>query len=234
MIAKYSTRRVLSLHFPILLLYVAPMFAQPLSSTKQATVAGTIDGIVLNEKGQPVDDARAYVNGVGPMMGAIGFVLTDKNGHFVINRLEWGTYYVFAEKESDGYPDMTYAFYASKVQPVSISASSPKATVTVRVGPPCGFLYLNSITDAKTGRPVQVALMLRRVSEPSRYLGINKSSGPILIPSDTDISIEVSAKGYQPWPPDTEKATLGIIRLKPRETFKLNIQLQPINSSMHK
>jgi len=65
------------------------MLAQPLSSAKQTTAAGAIeDRIVLNEKGQPVDDSRAYVNGVGPMMGVIGFVPTDKSGHFVINSLE--------------------------------------------------------------------------------------------------------------------------------------------------
>jgi hypothetical protein len=198
---------------------------------KQATATGTIDGTVLNEKNQPVDGAQVYLNIEGPMIGSIGFVPTDKSGHFVINRLEWGKYYVFAKKESDGYPDMTYAFYASKVPPVSLSASSPKATVTVRVGPPCGFLYLNSITDAKTGRPVQVALMLRRASEPDRYLGINKSFSPILIPSDADITIEISAKGYEPWPPEAEKAKLGKINLKPHEVYNLNVKLQPLKPS---
>jgi hypothetical protein len=80
-----------------------------------ASASGTVEGTMLNEKGKPVVDAAVNVDNGKPTIGAIRYFRTDKKGHFVIDHLAWGKYKVFAQKESEGYPDSTWAFYSDNV-----------------------------------------------------------------------------------------------------------------------
>jgi hypothetical protein len=56
---------------------------------------GVIQGVVLGEGGRPVGGAKVHAELKGVAMHtAIRYVETDENGFFVIDRLEFGTYYV--------------------------------------------------------------------------------------------------------------------------------------------
>ena len=67
---------------------------------------GIIQGVVLDDVGNPVSGAKVHAELKGvPMAKAIRFVKSDQNGFFLIDRLEFGTYYVAAMKEEDGYGD---------------------------------------------------------------------------------------------------------------------------------
>ncbi|SRR5579884_243323 len=196
-----------------------------------SSAPGAISGIVLNEKGQPVPVALVNVDAGEPTISAIRYYLTDKKGHFAIEHLPLGNYKVFAQKESDGYPDLSWAFYSNNVFPVvSLTKSSPKVVVTVQIGPPCGVLHY-SATDASTGRAIDAAITLRRASNPKLFIGGSNISNQILVPSLTDVLLQITAKGYKSWPPETEKATLGIINLKPHEIYNLNVKLQAEEST---
>lgn len=191
---------------------------------------GVIEGKVVNEKSQPVAQAQVWVSNGQPTIGAERYVETDGAGRYRIDRLEWGTYSVYGQKESAGYPDMSFGFYHTFGAPKAvISGASPVASVTVRIGPPCAKLQLQSITDAATGQPVRAAVTLRRASDPHNFLTITTSSGPILVPSDTGIFIEILAEGYKPWPPESDESA-GKISLKPGQLFILRAVLQPIKS----
>jgi len=74
--------------------------------------AGIIRGIVLDATEQPVEDASVKANFAGGFSGMVPSARTDKLGHFVIQRLAWGGWYVTASKEQDGYPDQSNAFYS--------------------------------------------------------------------------------------------------------------------------
>ena len=70
--------------------------AQP--SRSDVSLPGMITGTVINEKGEPVNEALVNASDGQPTIGAIRYVLTDQKGHFVIDRLAWGQYRVFAKK----------------------------------------------------------------------------------------------------------------------------------------
>jgi hypothetical protein len=196
-----------------------------------ASVSGVIEGTVLNEKGKPVVDALVNVDNGMPTIGAIRYFTTDKKGHFVIDHLAWGNYKVIAQKESEDYPDMYWAFYSNNVfQSASISQTSPKAVVTIRIGPPCGVLHYSAV-DASNGRTLDAGVTLRRASNPGLFLSGSNIYRQVFVPSLTDVLVEISAKGYEPWPPEAEKATLGKINLKPHEIYNLNVKLQPLKPS---
>lgn len=194
----------------------------------QPKEAGTIGGRVVSEKGKPVSQAQVYLGSMGATIGARRYVSTDSKGHFIIDHVPWGRYYVFARKDSAGYPDQGFAFYDNNGVPkTSISPSAPDAVVTVRVGPPCGFLRLISITDAVSGHPVaDPVVTLRRASNPRIFQAFGFSSGPILVPSGVEVLVEISASGYESWP-DSAETTDAKLRLKPRQLFELNVKLRP-------
>lgn len=171
----------------------ASAFAQ--NSGVGVSITGIIEGRVINEKGEPVAEALVDADDGQPTIGAVRYVPTDANGHFAMDRLKWGHYKIFAQKVEEGYADISFAFYGNNVfETASISPLSSKAAVTVQIGPPCGLLHLVSVTDTATGEKINASVNLRRASNPNLSLGVSASSGTILVPSLTDILVEVSAK----------------------------------------
>jgi len=206
-------------------LCLAPVHAQD----KVASTSGVIEGKVINQKGHPVALAQAYAFSNVATIGAIRYVETDGKGKFRLDRLNWGTYRVFAKKESADYPDISYAFYSHHVVTATLTPSSPLAVVTIHVGPPCGELQVVSIADAVTGKIIKNAsIMLRRAADPHLYLGLNAFARPILIPSNTDVLVQVSAKGYESWPSKNKERASGKLHLRPGEVYNLSVELQPL------
>src|SRR5579872_654487 len=132
---------------------------------------GIIRGIVLDATEQPVEDASVKANFTGGFSGIVPSARTDKLGHFVIQRLAWGGWYVTASKEQDGYPDESNAFYSgfnSAPVTVDLDVGNPERFVTVHLGSKAGSIS-GTVADAETGKPIEPCARLQWKNMPSIY-----------------------------------------------------------------
>ena len=192
---------------------------------------GTIRGIVLDATGRPVEAARVRANFTGSFSGIVPSARTDESGHFVIQRLVWGGWYVTASKEQDGYPDESNAFYAGfspTAVTVDLSAAIPEQTVTVLLGRKAGSIF-GTIADAETGKLIEPCARLQRKNMPSTSwggYGLLESKFHLLVPADTDITLKVWAWGYEPWVYKNDDGN-DALRVQASEQLKLEIRLIP-------
>jgi hypothetical protein len=193
--------------------------------------AGIIRGIVLDGTDQPVEDARVRANFTGGFSGIVPSASTDKSGHFVIQRLGWGEWYVTASKEQDGYPDESNAFYSgfsSTPVTVDLGADNPEQFVTVHLGHKAGSIS-GTIADAETGKPVEPCARLQWKNVPSiswSGYGLLKSKFYLLVPADTDITLMIWAWGYEPWIYKSDGGD-DALRVHASDQLKLQIRLTP-------
>jgi hypothetical protein len=194
---------------------------------------GVIQGLVLDEVGNPLQGAKVHAEMKGiPMAKAIRFVESDRNGFFLIDRLEFGTYYVGAMKEEDGYGQSDSSFFNDKPLPtVQISAQNRLADVVVRLGPKAGILT-GTIRDAVTGKPISAGFDLVQVKDRTKWMG---TSAPpqfrLLIPSSKEIEVKVSAAGYEPWVYSDRSIPSHALRLEPGLEFHVDVLLKPTHDN---
>jgi hypothetical protein len=193
--------------------------------------AGIIRGIVLDATDQPVEDARVKANFTGGFSGIVPSARTDKSGHFVIQRLVWGEWYVTASKEQEGYPDESNAFYSgigSIPATVDLGANNPEQFVTVHLGQKAGSIS-GRIADAETGKPVEPCARLQWKNVPSiswSGYGLLKSKFYLLVPADTDITLMIWAWGYEPWVYKNDDGD-DALRIHASDQLKLQVRLTP-------
>lgn len=187
---------------------------------------GTISGTVMDERGAPVAKAKVNADPTDgrPRASLVRSVETDENGHFLIDRLSWGSYRVFAQKEDAGYPNMNWSFYSDDIyRTVEISANAPKTEVRIQLGPRGGILT-GSIRNALTGAPLGATFKLARTTSPNKWISPGVASDyRVLLPSSTDVVLEVSAPGFKTW---TFPSPLN---LQPGAEMHLDIALEPVH-----
>jgi hypothetical protein len=132
---------------PIVLLLSGTVVAQVQQETR-----GSIRGIVVDEKGNPVKGATVWPGDIRRWTGRLPPPAhTDQTGHFIIEGLEFSEYSIIAYDEDEDYPylDGTWLlFYKQPVRAtVELTQGQPIATVEMRVGPKTGAL-VGDITDA--------------------------------------------------------------------------------------
>jgi hypothetical protein len=213
------------------------MMSVPVAAGGQT--AGTITGVVVNEKGAPVAQAEVRADeltGLPAIHTVLQFHETDAEGHFIIQNLRWGTYRLSARKPDEGYPDPAYEMYPehSEYLPlVTLQPASPVVTLTLRLPPKAGAIESISVVDAMTGMKMNAAITARRVAEPAIFFMTSTTMTPVLVPSNTDVSIEISASGYKPWPAKDEPKSKGQIRLSSEQGVKLEVKLAPDGSKVN-
>ena len=209
------TRSSILMLFTICLLLTRTSFAQG---------SGTISGFVVDEGSAPVAGAKVSADPVdGRGRGSlIRTVETGATGRFVLDRLLWGKYRVFAMKEEASYPDMRWSFYSNDMYPtVEITSTTQKAEVRIQLGPK-GAVLTGSVTNALTGGPVDAAFKLMRAASPNKW--ISTAVAPdyrVLLPSSTDVFLEVSAPGFRTW------SFPSALNLRPGAEMHLDIALEP-------
>jgi hypothetical protein len=194
--------------------------------------AGIIRGIVLDASGQPVEDASVRANFMGGFSGIVPSAQTGKSGHFVIQRLVWGRWYVTASKEQAGYPDESNAFY-SGLSPITavtvdVSADIPEQIVTVFLVRKAGSIF-GTIADAETGKPIEPCARLQWKNVPTISwggYGLLKSKFHLLVPADTDITLVIWAWGYKPWVYKDDDRN-DALRVHASGQLKLQVRLTP-------
>ena len=110
--------------------------------------------MVLGEGGQPVRGAKVHAELNGAAMAKkIRNVETDESGFFLIDRLDFGKYYVGAKKEEEGHGNSDSSFFNDNPLPMAqITAQHRSADVVVNLGPKAGILT-GTVSDALTGNP---------------------------------------------------------------------------------
>lgn len=185
---------------------------------------GSIQGVVVDETGAPVDGAKVHADSADSRArgSLVRYVESDAKGRYVIDRLEWGKYKLFAMKEDADYPNMYWSFYSDEVFPTAtIKQTAPTAEVRIQLGPKAGILT-GTTTNAATGAPVNAGFKLTRAASPKEW--ISTSVAPnyrVLVPSSTDVLLEVSSLGFKTW------KLPGYLNLKPGAEMHLDIPLEP-------
>ena len=212
--------------------FSCPVFALLVYAQGNDRGTGTIHGTITDEIGKPIAQALVNADPVNNKIRAtaLRYVETDEEGHFTIDRLEWGLYRLFTKKEQEGYPNTRFGFYSPDPAPtVGLSSQAPNAEILLKLGPKAGRLRILSVTDATTAKDLSnvSGVDLRRTSMPRAFIGLGPSDD-ILIPSDVDVTIKIESNGYESWPP-VNQSQLGLIRLSPGQVFDLRVQLQPLS-----
>jgi hypothetical protein len=189
---------------PKFVLLAATVLTLCLPSFAQRSTVGTITGTIFDDAGNPVEGATAYALNVDGTSGMLPQAVTDKAGHFVIRRLQFGGYTVVPGKPEAGYPPLHEAFYAgfdSSQPEVFISADKPSAVASLKLGKQAGWLG-GEVRDDANGNLIETCSELTRKSNPRlSFGGAGAVSGTfrLLIPSDTPVTLKVWAWGYDPW-----------------------------------
>jgi hypothetical protein len=185
---------------------------------------GLIRGTVTDENGAPIAKAKVNADPADgrPRASLVHFVETDEGGRFLIERLSWGKYKVFAKKEDAGYPDLHWSFYSNDVfQTAIITPEAPSAELQIRLGPKAAIMT-GSVTNGATGAPVTADFKLIRARSSDKWISTSKRSDyRVLLPPSTEILVEVSAPGFRTWSfPST-------LNLQPGTEMHVDISLEP-------
>jgi len=215
------------------------LLAHPLPGQCRAGIAGT----VVDESGAPIGGALVGLEAQAPNGGpvALRYFKTNEYGVFSAS-LDLGAsghlpgrYWVLAKKEDSDYPDNLGAFYEDSAPPqVDLDCGSHIADVVVQLGPKCGYITRIDIVDAATGALIKNGtITLRRVHPPlwaphPEVFWMSSNAplhevGPgypgLPIPSNTEISYEISAAGYTTSEPRT-------IQVPPSKSVEISVKLQ--------
>jgi len=217
--------------FARILSYGAVLALTCASLAQDSGRTGIIGGVVLDATDRPVADAKVRANFNGGWDGIVPSAVTDKSGNFFIRGLGWGEWYVTPSKEQDGYPDESNAFYgglSSVPVIVALDTEHPEQTVTVHLGRKAGTIF-GTIADADSGEPVEPCAQLQWKNAPSISwfgYGLLKSKFRLLVPADTEITLEVWAWGYEPWFYKGEDGT-DVLRVSASNQLELQVRLIP-------
>lgn len=193
---------------------------------------GAISGTVVDQTGAPISRAMVRIDPADgrPRVDLVRYVDTNREGEFLMDRLDWGKYRVFAMKESAGFPNMVWSFYSNNVFPrVSISPKVPLAQIRLRLGAKAAILT-GVVADATTGKPLNPGFKLIRAESPEEWLSVTQLAHyRVLIPSSTKVIFEVSAPGYETlfYGGPKDPARHGPVYLEPDTVKRLDIKLRP-------
>jgi Carboxypeptidase regulatory-like domain len=166
---------------------------------------GAISGVVLDESGKPIAEARVYARIVDePIHGGLHSVLTDKKGNFLLDRVLPGLNAVHAFKEEDGYPDTFFAVYyatnPSAVPRVTVF-DGQVANVVIQLGPKATNVALD-VSDSDSGDQISGASVeLSNAEDPSIYVSLScredrQGKCHVLIPAQP-IRVKMKKQGYE-------------------------------------
>jgi hypothetical protein len=197
----------------------------------RAEQPGAIRGVVVDEVGKPVASAQVIVDPIDgrPRGNAVQVVETDTTGRFSMGDLDFGSYKVFAKKDSAGYPDTSFAFYSNHIfATATLTPDVPVASLILKVGPAAGVV-VGVVTDPENG-PIGATFLLRRAADPDNWISLSQRPDyRIMVPPGVDVLLEVSATGFKTWyyggPSDSLRRVP--IRLETRKEMRLDIHLEP-------
>jgi hypothetical protein len=186
---------------------------------------GSVCGFVQDEAGRPAAGVHVAAIYEGPHSGPYDTAMTDLSGHYCMEHVRPGEYFMSADDPSKGYPGMEALFFAPAADSprIVISAQFPKQIANWTIPYKAGFLRIHA-TDRATGKPVLGLGFLAAVrgSEDRRWSSGNwASDSPVLVPPNENVLVRLNADGYRSWPSDDQKG--WPVRIPPGEAVDLNV-----------
>lgn len=193
--------------------------------------SGSIEGVVLDDQSKPIAGAEVYALSQEEMRHPDAITTTDSRGKFTLQGLSPGGFYIYAYKESDGYPNGFLRFLTTpnSQSPVvaKVEAGQETTGVTMRLGARFAHLKLN-VTDEK-GKVIPARLVFTREDQPGDYItGTDiKGQASMLVPP-MPFRLKVIADGYEEWHYGGAnwQGKAGLIALKSDQTFSLDARLR--------
>jgi hypothetical protein len=187
------------------------------STAQNAT--GTIAGVVRDLRGTPVPRASVYAVDENDMRRRIS-TTADESGRFVLPDVPAGIFSVHAYKESAGYPDTFFSFFAINErawQQVQVEGGRTTGNVVLRLGPRYAVLKL-TVSDEQ-GNPLDAVLTFTRVDDPKRPYSVGSNSSMELLVPPTAFRLQIESKGYELW-------RSGLIKPRSGETVPISARLR--------
>src|SRR5579864_5646258 len=126
-----------------------PGLLKGFAQTPQTTL-GSVAGVVLDQEGKPIPDADVYAVPEQDMRTLLASTTTDPAGKFILHDLPAVVVYVYAYKESDGYPKTFARFFAlpndRSLVSVKVEAGQVTTGVTMKRAAKAARLKIN-VTD---------------------------------------------------------------------------------------
>lgn len=197
-----------------------------ISSFATAQNTGRISGTVLDDHGQIAEGATVCLSqSSGKSSSTIDCAIPTDHGQFQIPKIGFDTYHVFAIKEAEGYSTDNQG----PGEQVTVSAATPSPDVTIRLRSG-GAILRGTIQDSSDGKPIKGA-SVRFIDLDDNAYGASSSGSDggfqVTIPSERDLVIVVSAKGYKGCVyTDESNSSRPVIRLRAGERKQLDIELE--------
>lgn len=199
-------------------------------SLLQALELGTIKARVLDTNGKPVAGAKVWmIPQIHESSMVIPDCITNSEGICERNNLQLEPYRICAEKESEGYPNISIPLYEGKqkLQVRELNLKVKSSSVTIVLGPKAGILSLQVI-DAATGAPVRDATVtVRPVDAPTDFMtfGVGSNS-KVLVPPHRKFFIEITANGFKTWKHEAAISAGKPLTLGSGQLLELMVKLQ--------
>jgi hypothetical protein len=182
---------------------------------------GSIEGVVRDLDGKPIGKATVYGYRVDNVRHRIT-ATTDLSGEFIFRGVPPGGYNIHAYKESEGYADTIFSFFANgnkkAWRPITVLASQKVKDVNLTLGPKYAVLKI-SVRD-QDGDPSGASLTFTRLDDPKRpYQRGGDLSGELtmLVPA-VAFRVRAIRDGYKLWDSD-------VIRPQPGQTVSISARL---------
>lgn len=190
-------------------------------STQAQEHLGSIEGFVRDLNGKPITNATVYGYQLDNVRHRIT-TTTDSSGKFIFRGVPPGGYNIHAYKESEGYADTMFSFFANgnkkAWRPVSVQANQKSKDVNLTLGPKYAVLKI-SVRD-QSGNPSGASFTFIRLDDPKRpYQRGGDLSGELtmLVPA-VPFRVRAERAGYRPWDSD-------VLRPQPGQTLSVSVQL---------
>ena len=205
---------------------LAPGATQQIVTTLSPKRMGCITGIAIDDNFAPVAEANISA---GFMGNAPSPATTDSSGRFTLDNLQPGTYTLYPEKDSDGFPGLWSGWQGQvALQKVSVTPGGACQEVTINMGARGAVLRVRAM-DALTHEPLtNIMVGFRNPQNPRQggsIIGQPHEPHEVQIPSRSNVDIQVRAQGYQ----SSEQIHVG--PLAPGEVQDLTVSLQRENAS---
>jgi len=228
-------KRVRSLALLVLALTALTMIAHssglPTQNTGKSVTFGIVQGRVIDERGDPLPDAKVYaepVEGNGST-GKLRFAISKQDGGFTLDEVATGINVICGSKEEALFPDTGAAAFALNLNALPrVRVQEGRVTPDVTVQLTKGGKLTGSISDSFNGQPVAASrIRLSRIDDPRLFVATGPDEAghfEFVVPSKP-FRLQVTAAGYRSY----EHA--GPLLVEAASTKEITVQLQRSGNS---